>query len=142
MKFMSIFHKRFSDESGSAIIEFLVVALPLFIPVIWFLTSITGIGVGSYDAMQYARNLLRVYITSPSADLLQSRLDSVTEEYRQYFFPRDHLTEFPTYSITCEQSPCLTPGKRIVISVIFNQQNKSQPLVTTVSGEVDAWSGA
>jgi len=130
------------DESGSAIIEFLVVALPLFVPLVWFITSVTGIGVSSYDASEYARNLLRVYITSPSAELLQSRVDAVTQEYKQYFYPRDKLIEFPQYSIICAQTPCLTPGRKITVTVTFNQQNKSPPLITSVSGYVDSWSGA
>jgi hypothetical protein len=133
--------RELKSETGSAIIEFLVVAIPLFVPLVWFITSATGIGVTTYDAAQYARNLLRVYVTTPSADSLQSRLDTVTNEYREYFYPRDQLTQFPSYVVSCEQNPCLIPGGKVTITVNFYQRNKMGSSSTSSTGYVDRWSG-
>ena len=138
---INILRNKSSHDSGSAIIEFLVIAIPLFVPLVWFITSATDIGVTSYDATEYARNLLRVYVTTSNSDLLQTRLETVTQEYRQYFYPRDQLTNFPSYSIDCESDPCLTPGNRVTVTVNFHQRNKSQESTTTSSGYVDEWSG-
>lgn len=128
------------EQTGSAIIEFLVVAIPLFVPLVWFITSATGIGVTTYDAAQYARNLLRVYVTTPSAESLQSRLNVVTNEYREYFFPRDQLIDFPTYSVSCDQNPCLVPGGKVSITVNYHQRNKVAISSATSAGYVDRWS--
>jgi hypothetical protein len=134
--------KKFRDEDGSAILEFIVLALPLFVPLLWFISTATHYSMTNYDLATYSRNLVRAFISTPSPEYLTSRLDSVSQEFRETLFSRDHLQSFPTYEISCNESDCLSAGARVQVNVNYLPIGSENSLTSTSVGYVDKWGGS
>jgi Flp pilus assembly protein TadG len=73
--------KLLRGEDGSAIIEFVIYALPLFVPLIIYLTSINQSAQIQYEARNFARQLARAYVTSPSQEFTGARILAVKEVF-------------------------------------------------------------
>jgi hypothetical protein len=58
------FTKKLKSDSGSAIVEFVALAIPLFIPVFMYLNHFSSISVNEEIARSMAREVLRVYVLS------------------------------------------------------------------------------
>jgi hypothetical protein len=131
-----------SSEDGSAIIEFIVLALPLFVPLMWFVSTATHDSLTHYDLSTYARNLARAYVTAPSTAFLDGRLSRVSEEYKSSLFLRDHLSAFPTFEISCNKNDCLSAGTRVEVRVNYLLNNSALMNSIAAVDYVDQWGGA
>ena len=58
--------KRLSREDGGAIVEFVALAIPLFIPIFIYLNSFSSVSANEEIAQSMAREVLRVYVISES----------------------------------------------------------------------------
>jgi Flp pilus assembly protein TadG len=56
--------KHASREEGGAIVEFVILAIPLFIPIFIYLNSFSSISANETIARSMAREVLRVYVIS------------------------------------------------------------------------------
>ena len=68
-------------EEGRAIIEFVIYALPLFVPLVIYLTAINQSAQIQYEARNFARQLARAYVTSPSAEFTGARITAVKDVF-------------------------------------------------------------
>ena len=60
----SVLLRNLKNESGSAVVEFVAVALPLFVPVIIFLSQFAGLSNDEFIVRTLARESVRAYILS------------------------------------------------------------------------------
>ena len=98
MKINKALNTFVDDENGSAIVEFIMLAIPLFIPLAFYLTSISQISTLEYDARNYVRQVARVYVTSPSQEDVAARIS----ELNQVFFeklPTDYFCQYKARKI-------------------------------------------
>jgi len=127
------------SEQGSAIIEFVIYALPLFVPLIIYLTAINQSAQIQYEARNFARQLARAYVTSPSEEFTSSRISAVKDVFSANSFAANRIDLDPRIKIVCSLSPCLTPNGKVSITVhltsIFSHSSASATAVQTV----DAW---
>ncbi len=131
--------KLLSGEEGSAIIEFVIYALPLFVPLIIYLTSINQSAQIQYEARNFARQLARAYVTSPNQEVTGARILAVKEVFTKSSFATNKIDPNPDIRIACSLSPCLTPTGKVSVTVhltsIFSDSTASATAVQTV----DAW---
>lgn len=57
--------RRSPSESGSALIEFLVLALLLLIPIVYLILTLTAVHAGKYAASSAAQSAARVFVSAP-----------------------------------------------------------------------------
>lgn len=131
--------KLFGDEEGSAIVEFIVFALPLFVPLVIYLTSINQGAQIQYEARNYARQIARVYVTSPSQDLVAPRIKAVTQLFESSTFASNKIDSSPRIEIHCSQNPCLTPNGKVEVKVFLVSSYLGTSAVATALQTVDAW---
>ena len=87
------YQKKFlRNENGSAIIEFVIYALPLFIPLVIYLTSVNQSSEIQYEARNFARQIARAYVTSPSQELTGARVLAVTTVFAKSSLRQIELT--------------------------------------------------
>lgn len=126
-------------EEGSAIIEFVIYALPLFVPLIIYLTAINQSAQIHYEARNFARQLARAYVTSPSEEFTGARISAVKEVFAASSFAANKIDSDPRIEISCSLNPCLSPNGKVSITVyltsIFSHSKASATAVQTV----DAW---
>lgn len=119
------------NERGSATIEFITLSIPLLIPFALYLTVVNGNAQISYEAHTLARQLARVFVTSPSEQLTPARLETVMNSH---IFPKDIKAE---YQIECSLQPCLTSGSSVRITVTMTRG--SDRVIARDTQVVDKW---
>ncbi len=126
-------------DSGSAILEFLMLALPLFLPLILFLTNVTHKSQMEFDANNLARQLIRAYETSPELALAPLRLSKVEQAFEEHILLPHGIAVPASYSLNCSSDPCLTPGSRIELTVTLTSAKSSESTRAKVIEYVDQW---
>ena len=104
------------DESGSAIIEFVVLAIPLMIPIIIYLGIVHENSVIKNDLHNLARQSARAFITSSSESYESARVQSIADLFETRILRPDGISEIPTVTVECSASPCLTPDSRVKVT--------------------------
>jgi len=131
--------RALSSEAGSAVVEFVILALPLFIPLAIYLTSVSQASQIQLDARNYARQLARVYVTSPSQEFVADRISTLTQSFADSVFLKDKIALPPGVNIWCSRTPCLTPGGKIQVSVRIDSRDSRTAATASVIESVDAW---
>lgn len=100
---------RLVDEGGTAVIEFVWLAILLLVPLIYLVLCLARLQAGSYAVTQAARESARAFVTAtddPSASARsQAAADIAFED--QGFSGGGSLT------VSCSGTPCLTPGESV-----------------------------
>lgn len=97
------------DERGSAVVEFVVLAVLMLIPLVYLVMTLARVQAGSYAVSQAAREAGRAFVT---ADEGEEAADRATAAARIAFL--DHSFEGSgTLVIVCDGSPCLRPDGRV-----------------------------
>lgn len=102
-----------TQDAGSASVEFVILAIPLFLPIFIYLTQFAELSNLEIQARSLVRQIVRAYVASESLDDAQSRA-SVVLNYgasRMGFSQSDITSMRLTFS--CSADPCLTPGARV-----------------------------
>ena len=109
------------DEKGSAVIEIVILALPLFLPVLIYFSAIGHSSMISADIREIAQQSARAFITSTSQDFEDARLQTVINTFSQSVLIPDGIHEIPNISVICSANPCLTPDSRVQVTIQLSQ---------------------
>ena len=131
--------KRITSSSGSAILEFILLALPLFIPLAIFLTNVSQASTITADLQNYARQYLRAYVTSPDTSYLQQRMDLINRAFEENFFKKDGLKIPVGVNLICTNTPCLSPGGLIRVEVHAFSSSTGKTYFVTATGSAGPW---
>lgn len=105
--------KNMKVESGSAAVEFVLLAIPLFLPVFIYLTLFAEVSNKEMSARTLVREVVRAYVASENLRGAEQRAHLVLH----YGANRLGFTqaEISSMSLTfsCSTSSCLTPGARV-----------------------------
>jgi Flp pilus assembly protein TadG len=133
------FQELIKSEEGSAIIEFVIYALPLFVPLIIYLTAINQSAQIQYEARNFARQIARAYVTSPNHEITEARISAVKKVFIDSTFATNKIDPNPRIEISCSLNPCLLPNGKVSVTVhltsVFSNSSASATAVQTV----DAW---
>jgi len=127
------------EEEGSAIVEFVIFALPLFIPLVIYLTSVNQSAQIQYEARNFARQIARAYVTSPSQEFANARVEAVTEAFSKSTFASNKVDLPPKIEIHCSLNPCLTPNGKVEVKVSIASTNSGKSASAIAIQTVDAW---
>ena len=143
--------KTLCDDSGSAVIEFVILAIPLFLPIVIYLSAIYQSSTVLSDLNELARQTARAYITSPSAGYESARIDAVVNSFEINILRPQGVQETPAISVTCQATPCLTPNSRVQVTATIVRaptslsgifrflSTQSQTFSASDTQIVDAW---
>jgi hypothetical protein len=122
------------DERGSATVEFVALALPLFIPLFIYLGQYANTSDAQSSLRTLGREMARAFVTSEN--------DSVAERVTYEVFVKGanvlgygrELSEGSlTYHFECSATPCISPNSRIVITLSSSDVKKEIRAVGYVS---------
>lgn len=129
------------DESGSAIVEFLLVALPLFIPVLILFVATNKSGQAQFNQTLLARQVLAAFTSAADDQQGEIRIRAMLNSYSD----SDPRLQNITFRLNCESSPCITPGAAVEIelktelSISGITGRQKQQVMTKARGFVDKW---
>ncbi|WP_370513997.1 pilus assembly protein [Cellulomonas sp. JZ18] len=102
-------------DEGSALVEFLGVALVLLVPVVYLVLVLGRVQAATFAAEGAAREAARVYVAAPDAAAAEGRaLTAVGVALRDQGFddaPADALV------LACSVDRCLEPGEQVTAAV-------------------------
>ena len=97
------------DERGSAVVEFVVLAVLMLIPLIYLVLTMARVQAASYAVSQAAREAGRAFVTASSGEVASSRAEAAA---RIAFL--DHSMEKDgRLAVACDGAPCLRPDGRV-----------------------------
>ena len=126
---MSGFRERLTDEGGTAVIEFVWLAVLLLIPLIYLILCLARVQAGSYAVTQGAREAARAFVTAEDDAAAQSRARSAAD----IAFEDQGFGGQGELSVGCSASPCLSPGETVTTDATVSVP---LPLVPSFLGDV------
>jgi Flp pilus assembly protein TadG len=149
------------DESGSAISEFVLVAIPLFLPAMLFFNSMHSTATEEINVSHIARQAVRAFATAPDLYTGHSRVKFLLDKFNQLEVSGvNSLTNSTfnssinssskkygfTYNIKCGAENCLEPGSlvelqlfREVVSDAQLSESKNRKATAIAKTYVDKW---
>ena len=129
-----------NDESGSAIVEFVALGLPLFLPLFIFLSDVSQISSDQRIVQNLARQVARAYVTAPDESSALARVEIVKGVFQSKYFKINNTAGANiSIQINCSASPCLTPDSKISVSAALTSKDGRTTYQSTATEIVDIW---
>lgn len=126
------------DDSGSAIVEFVFIAVLVMVPLIYLIAAVATVQRNSLAVSQAARDAGRAFATSESADQARVRVDAAVRlALADQGLPDDVDVRFVAAGSSCDSAaiaPQLAPGARFTVCVIRRVQLPAVPSVLAGRG--------
>jgi len=97
------------DERGSAVVEFVVLAVLMLIPLVYLVMMLARVQAGSYAVSQAAREAGRAYVTAEAGDQAAGRAEAAA----RIAFLDHSFEESGRLTIACDGIPCLRPDGHV-----------------------------
>ena len=121
-------------EEGSAVLEFVAIAIPLFVPLILYFGTMNAKVQEAFDLNNLARQAARAYITAPDESLAEARVQAVLD-VASHQHSLDLTNQSISYQVECSAQPCLTPDSHIKVTLQIEPSGRSASDIQVV----DAW---
>jgi Flp pilus assembly protein TadG len=130
---------RIRSEEGSAVIEFVLLAIPLFIPIILFMSSFADVSDKESIARTVARESVRGFVLSRGDLAAYSAAHQIaTEGARAMGLDGEEISSMKL-DIRCEKWPCISPRNRISITVTFYSNQARREISATAEEVLSPW---
>ena len=131
--------KCLSREDGGAIVEFVALAIPLFIPIFIYLNSFSSVSANEEIARSMAREVLRVYVISESDGAGQELSGKAAQLLaRQWNLSDSEVSSLRT-SMNCSHFPCLTANGRIKLTLSFIDDETQRKVSASAQEHLSPW---
>jgi Flp pilus assembly protein TadG len=134
-----VFSRDFKSESGSAIVEFVALAIPLFIPVFIFLNHFTSISANEEIARAMAREVLRVYVISENDSAAKDLSARASELLALQWRLTDSEIASLRTSMDCSKFPCLSANGKIKLTVTFTDERTGRVISASAQEHLSPW---
>ena len=131
--------KFLKADSGSATLEFVVLAIPLFLPLFFFFAQVNQSGNSQALVENFVSQAARAYATAPSEEIGLLRIEQIKTIFQSNRFQSDSSKSNQinlNYSISCESIPCLTPDKKITVTA---ELNTGKRYIASNTEIIDKW---
>jgi hypothetical protein len=106
------------DEEGSAVLEFVALALPLFIPLFIFLNQYSLQSDTESSLRTLSREMARAFVTSENDEVAaRVTLEVFSKGATVLGFQGDVESRDLIFNYRCRNQPCISPDNEIVISL-------------------------
>ena len=129
----------FKSETGNATVEFVALAIPLFIPIFIYLNHFSSVSANEEIARSMAREILRVYVISENDDAAKDLSGKATQLLARQW----HLTDSEVASLRtrmdCSRFPCLTADGRIKLTISFTDEQTGRFVSASAQEHLSPW---
>jgi Flp pilus assembly protein TadG len=119
-RFLRLAKKTVQREEGSASVEFVVLALPLFIPIFIFLGQFSVVSSHEMVLQTLARESLRSYIESSNDQTGEALIREVIEVGGKNLGLSQQEIAAIDVEMKCSKSPCHQPNGRVRITLTMD----------------------
>ena len=121
---------RFLEKSdkGSATAEFVIFTLPFFTAFLILITTVSSKTLAISESENLARQTVRAFVTSPSADLAMVRANQVVEIYKSKRSISGNQMRQIELDISCSFYPCFSPGNMVTATITVGKSEKASAI--------------
>lgn len=119
-KLLSLISNSLRRQEGSASVEFIVLALPLFIPILVFLGQFSSVNSHEMVLQTLARESLRSYIESRNDEAGEALIREVIEVGGKNLGLSQQEVSAIDVDLKCSKSPCHLPNGRVRITLTMD----------------------
>jgi Flp pilus assembly protein TadG len=131
--------RKLKNESGSAVVEFVALALPLFVPVVIFLSHFSTLSNDEFMVRTLARESVRAYILSANdlSATLNAR-NTMKTGARELGLKEDRIKDL-SFTVDCAGLFCITPDNKVEITITLRSQDGKRVSTATARETVSPW---
>ena len=135
---MKLIHKL-RAETGSAVVEFVALALPLFVPVIIFLSQFASLSNDEFIVRTLARESVRAYILSANdlSATINAR-NTMKIGARELGLNEERIKDL-NFTVDCAGLLCITPDNKVEITITLRSQDGKRLSTATAREIVSPW---
>ena len=114
-------------EKGSAAVEFVILAIPLFLPILIFLGQFSELSRSEIQSRNLIREIVRAYVSSSNSSEAERNARAVLQIGQERLAFTKSEIETMHLSFICSARPCLSPGERVrgVLTLIPNGSTRT-----------------
>ena len=127
------------DEKGSASVEFVALALPLFIPLFIFLQQFAGVSAEEDFARTLAREGARAYVSSSSDQSAGEMMNKVIMAAGRELGLSDKQFDRMAIGLECSNSPCHSPNGKVQVTIHFSANSQFRGVTASAQEYVSPW---
>jgi Flp pilus assembly protein TadG len=128
------------DEKGSASVEFVALALPLFIPLFIFLQQFAGVSAEENVARTLARESARAYVSSLSDQSAEEMMNKVIMVAGKELGLTEEQFDRMAIGMECSNSPCHSPNGKVQVTIHFSANSQFRGVTASAQEYVSPWS--
>ena len=130
---------RLISDSGSAIVEFVALAIPLFIPIFIYLNHFSRVSVNEEIARSMAREVLRVYVISEDESAARNLSGQAIQLLaHQWKLSDSEIASMQTH-MDCSHTPCLSANGRIKLTISFTDNQTGRVVSASAQEHLSPW---
>jgi hypothetical protein len=129
----------FMDERGSATTEFVLLALPLFLPALLFFLSLSNSANSEMEASFLARQAVNAFVGGKNDLEAHMRVDALLKEFQKNEMAEKSNEGIIKYSIRCSDFPCITRGGEVELTLQIEDSANNTSSISIVRSTVDKW---
>lgn len=127
------------DEKGSASVEFVALALPLFIPLFIFLQQFAGVSAEESIARTLAREGARAYVSSSSDKSAEEMMNKVIMVAGKELGLTESQFDRMAIGMECSSSPCHSPNGKVQVTIHFSANSQFRAVTASAQEFVSPW---
>ena len=131
--------RRLKNESGSAVVEFVALALPLFVPVIIFLSQFAALSNDEFIVRTLARESVRAYILSANDLSATINARNTMKTGARVLGLKEERIKDLDFIIDCAGLLCITPDNKVEITITLRSQDGKRISTATARESVSPW---
>jgi len=128
------------SERGSASVEFVALALPLFIPLIIFLQQFAGVSAEEDIARTLAREGARAYVLSADRLNAEENMNNVIRVAGEKLGLSAEQFDRMAIGLQCSNNPCYSPNGRVQVTIHFSASKQIPSATATAQEYFSPWS--
>ena len=130
---------KLRDERGSAIVEFVALAIPLFIPVLIYLNSFASVSGNEAVIRVMAREGVRAYAASDSDYSGRIVSEQAVDLIAQHLGLTPKEIETINVNFECSRLPCLSANSRIRLTISFIDSRSHRTIEASAQENISPW---
>lgn len=131
--------RKLKNESGSAVVEFVALALPLFVPVIIFLSQFAILSNDEFMVRTLARESVRAYILSANdlSATINAR-NTMKTGARELGLNEARIKDLD-FTIDCAGLFCISPDNKVELTITLRSKDGKRISTATARETVSPW---
>ena len=127
------------EDRGSAIVEFVALAIPLFIPIFIYLNNFASVSGNEEIVRVLAREGLRAYVASDSDHSGREVSAQALSVIAQHLGLTTREIQTLSAKYECTNNPCLSANGRIRLTVSYIDEQSHRTIEASAQEHVSPW---